>query len=433
MPRVLHVVHGHPAQGAGGGTERYVRAIAAGAGAPVLTRDRRADAPPGLQRTDLGDHALWSFRAPARSGFEASWRCPEAEAALVDVVRQERAEVVHVHHLAHLDLGLPRTARELGAAVVLTLHDYHLACARGQLVDRDLKRCAGPAPERCARCLAEHLRASGPLARLAPLVRRVGLESAGRRALAGPAPRPRDVARSEARAAAARQALAAAHRVLAPSRSLAERFGELGLCRSVVVQDLPLVSPIPPAPAPPPGPVRFLFVGSLIPTKGPGVLVEAFALLRSMDTASSPTLTLYGPRPAYDGRDDFHEALLRRLTEVGGARWAGLFGDEARAQVYAEADVLVVPSTWEENSPLVVREAVAAGLRVVASDVGGVAEVDPDARRVPPGDPRALAEALRAEVDRGRGRRPTRPWPLAPHLSALEIHYLAAMTARGDR
>ncbi|MGI9081115.1 MAG: glycosyltransferase family 4 protein [Thermoleophilaceae bacterium] len=70
--------------------------------------------------------------------------------------------------------------------------------------------------------------------------------------------------------------------------------------------------------------------------------------------------------------------------------------------VLGAADALVVPSKRPEPLSLVALEAAAAGLPVVASDHGGVTEIVRDGetgRLVPPGDPRALAAALRALAD----------------------------------
>jgi len=416
--RVLHLVHGSPRlQPSAGGTERYVDALARATAAPVLTRS--TSPPAGLVRLDDGAYPLWVARVPSPAApvFRDTWSVPAVEAALSDVLTRERPDIVHIHHLAHLGLGCAVRARAAGARVVITLHDYHLLCVRGQLVDRDLSRCDGPAPERCAACVAEHLRAAPGLHRLGRIAGALGVRRAARGLVAAPPPGPAIIARAADRIAAARRALEAAHAVLSPSSDLARRVSALGFVapERLHVHDLPLVSPIPPAPSAGDGPLRFLFVGSLIPTKGPDVLVEAFSRL----PPGVATLTVRGPPAAFDGQPGWSEALIQRLDDTHGARWGGVFGDDERAAIYADADVLVVPSIWRENSPLVVREALAAGLRVITSDIGGVSEIAPNARRVAPGAPAALAAALAAEVGLGRGRAAPRAFPMAPHLETL--------------
>ena len=50
------------------------------------------------------------------------------------VLRETTPRVVHFSHVNHLSSSLPRIAREAGAAVAFTLHDYFLVCPRGTLV-----------------------------------------------------------------------------------------------------------------------------------------------------------------------------------------------------------------------------------------------------------------------------------------------------------
>jgi glycosyltransferase involved in cell wall biosynthesis len=86
-------------------------------------------------------------------------------------------------------------------------------------------------------------------------------------------------------------------------------------------------------------------------------------------------------------------------------RFRGRFARDRLADVYSELDVLVVPSIWDENSPLVVSEAFAAGVPVVAADVTGLREViahGRDGLLVPPNDPGALAEVMARVACDGR-------------------------------
>src|SRR5207244_1671153 len=61
-------------------------------------------------------------------------------------------------------------------------------------------------------------------------------------------------------------------------------------------------------------------------------------------------------------------------------RFMGAFDRESVADVYSQIDVLVVPSLWLENSPLVIHEAFMAGVPVVGARLGGIADLVEDGR-----------------------------------------------------
>ena len=94
-----------------------------------------------------------------------------------------------------------------------------------------------------------------------------------------------------------------------------------------------------------------------------------------------------------------------------GARWIGELPHAQIHDLLLQHDVLVLPSTWPENSPIIVREAAALGLRSILSASGGGREIDPLARLVEPGSVEDLSRALEAEVARGRGRQQIRAFP----------------------
>jgi glycosyltransferase involved in cell wall biosynthesis len=136
----------------------------------------------------------------------------------------------------------------------------------------------------------------------------------------------------------------------------------------------------------PRGPV-VLAVGRLAAQKGFGTLIEAAAHWR--DISPEPVLVIVGEGPL--------EAELKGQAAALGleVEFAGLRTDVPR--LLAAAAVFVLPSWWE-GQPLVLQEALRAGVPIVATTVGGTpAMVGEDAAvLIPPGDPERLAEAVRA-------------------------------------
>ncbi|MFT4976704.1 MAG: hypothetical protein ACI8S6_002609, partial [Myxococcota bacterium] len=226
--RIVQVIHGWPPESMGG-TGLYVDALARG----LRAREHRVwiahpgpHGPPGVKVH--GQQVTLTGPAPLK--WTDSWRRAPVCGVWRRWLREVAPDVVHIHHLSGLPLGLVDASRECGARTVLTLHDYALPCARGQLVDRDLQPCPGPTPTRCARCIAEQLRLDPLTAHVAaalarwPVLRRQLRDAAG----ALP-PRAADAARIQARLDVVTAALAAADVLLAPSQDLAERFAALGL------------------------------------------------------------------------------------------------------------------------------------------------------------------------------------------------------------
>lgn len=133
-----------------------------------------------------------------------------------------------------------------------------------------------------------------------------------------------------------------------------------------------------------------LAVGRLSREKGHADLVGALAHLRRMHPGMSVRLVIVG-----EGPERQHvERLARSLAVHTSITFAGHVGEID--PYYAVADVLALPS-HSEGSPNVLLEAMAAGLPVVATDVGGIPEIVSDqvtALITRPHDPRAIGEAL---------------------------------------
>lgn len=194
-----------------------------------------------------------------------------------------------------------------------------------------------------------------------------------------------------------RETLHAVHAVVATSRWAARRLVEHhALERTRVHVVAPGADPAPVAPGTD-GASGLLCVASVTPRKGHDLLVESLARVADLTWSC----TCVGPC----GRDPEHVARLRRLIDQRGladrVRLTGAWTGERLAAAYAAADLMVL-SSRAETYGMVVTEALARGIPVLATSVGGVPDTlgrTPDGEvpglLVPPADPAALADALR--------------------------------------
>lgn len=137
-----------------------------------------------------------------------------------------------------------------------------------------------------------------------------------------------------------------------------------------------------------PEPRRVLYAGGSRAVKGWRVLARAWGLMDSPGR-----LVVCG----WDGDPAPFEAEYPRAG--GSVVFRPTLGADELAAEFAAASVLVVPSLFEV-APLVVLQAWAAGLPVVCTSAGGMAEFGPDSVcRVPPGDPVALSAAISRVLD----------------------------------
>ncbi len=194
------------------------------------------------------------------------------------------------------------------------------------------------------------------------------------------------------------RSLARAFAVIAVGADLGHRYSRSRALLEIavsLVDDADLVPPDEALARPRAGRPRVLSVGRLETEKNPLLLADALALL-NRDGGRWELLVC--------GEGSMREALesrLRGLGEAGAARLVGYvaFGPELM-QAYRSSSVLL-QNSWTEGLPQVVLEAFAAGLPVVASDVGGIGASAPGAvELVPAGDPDAAARAIeRVEAD----------------------------------
>lgn len=267
-------------------------------------------------------------------------------------------DIVHIQHLSHLSTNIVKITYEKKIPMIYTLHDYWLICVRGQLISRDLKICSGPNDSKCHKCLSY----------LHPTFQEI-IEY--RRHMAN--------------------IINMINLFLSPSRFLINVVTRFGIPKHKVVyspygfkKDLIIYrekiwrkdSKI-----------TFGYVGRIIPSKGVHHLIKAFKKSENRDKSR---LIIFGDPGKY-------KKYLEQMIGESNIELRGGFDNRLIDKVLNEIDVLVVPSIWFENSPLVIQEAFLKGIPVITSGFGGMSELVKDHVNgflFPPGNINALSKLI---------------------------------------
>ena len=386
-----------------GGTEAYVR---------WLARDlqrRGCDvgvAAPSVDRTEhrYEHDGIPVYRYPVEPAPGLSEVRGEVPPDHFDVfakwLDEGRPRLVHMHSLTRgCGFFHARHAKALGLPLVMTVHVPGFVCPRGTMMRWGTTPCDGQM--RTYRCAACSLQAqSVPRAVGWPLSlasRWAGTWATGRRGRVASALTIGE--RTAARHARVRELFKLADRVVVVSQWLYSALRrndvdtrKLALVRHGLPDDYLYASGTASTRSAR-GRLRVGYVGRMHPVKGLRLLVSA---LRALPLAMPIELHIYGT-----ARDDEEQRYLSAVRATAGEDSRIVFHGELtepnRLDAFRSFDILAVPSLWLETGPLVVLEAFAAGLPVLGSNAGGIAELVTDGvsgRLVEVGSVGAWARAL---------------------------------------
>lgn len=289
-------------------------------------------------------------------------------------------DIVHFYHLQRLSGEAIDACAQLGIPAVFTATDFWLLCPTNQLLYPDGSICEGPDKdaENCVRHLAAL--SQGPhltsiLEKMPSLLLKFLIRCVRMPLL------PETAYCSFVRAILARQArmqrlISKVDRVLVATRFMGDKFLEFGLKKSRISKlafGIEWVHNMLPSEAK--GSRKNLtvgFIGTLYFHKGADILLKA---VRLAPADLSISVKLYG------SLDQFPQYVNLLKTIAGNDQriaFCGTFPKERIGEILEDLDILVVPSLWHENSPLVISSAQAAGVPVVGSNTGGVNEVIQD-------------------------------------------------------
>jgi glycosyltransferase involved in cell wall biosynthesis len=169
----------------------------------------------------------------------------------------------------------------------------------------------------------------------------------------------------------------------------------------------------------PTDPPTIVVAARLVPIKGVDVMIDAAARLRS-----AARVVIAGDGPA--------RAELEHRARATGVTFLGQVDTSARDRLLGTASIVVVPSRItragrSEGTPMIALEALAAGVPVIATEVGGLRALAPAAHLVEPEDPGALASAIDQILSS-----PPRPADLRAAVDHLAWERIAPRLLRSD-
>ena len=413
MTDVLHVPYTYFPDRTGG-TETYVAALARGLRARGLSSAIAAPVDSGPPRSyshdgfDVHRFGTSGGALPLEDQYGAG--DPVAAEQFAAVIERVRPRLVHLHAwTSGISLRLLRAAKAAGCPVVFTYHTPAVSCARGSLMIYGQSVCDGALfVDRCSRCVLQQHGVPLPigwlLGKLPPAVgraaRRTGVR--GRAVLALRMPELMDE-----RHAAFRHLVSEADEIVAVQDWVYELLLFLGAPRQkLVLSRLALPETSAAIVGRTSGtlrlhaagePVRLAFFGRLDHTKGAHVVAAAVASLRGLPVS----LDLFGAPQGSEG-ERYVAELRTTVADDPRIRFLPPVPTPDVVPRMREYDAVVVPSVWMETGPLVVPEAMSAGVPVLGSALGGITSFirhDVDGLLIPAGDVQAWAHAIRRLVE----------------------------------
>lgn len=276
---------------------------------------------------------------PTPATFYDKYLNPVIDDAFREYVKRVNPDVVHIGHLSHLSTQIPIIAkREFGLPVLFTIHDFWMFCHRGQLINpQNWEICPLPNVAQCTKCAAFHYQKDDFESRLI-----------------------------EERDEHIRQTLDCIDVFFAPSHTLENFFINMGVNRRKIVYAKYgfNVSKLAKHSKELHPEITFGFTGRIIHTKGVHLLCEAFKKVEG-----NAKLLIYG-----DYGSDYGNRLKEHYSSDR-IQFKGSYHNNELQSVLDSLDILVCPSIWLENAPLVIQEAQSVELPVLVSDRGGMAEL----------------------------------------------------------
>ena len=287
-----------------------------------------------------------------------------------------RPNLIHFFHLNRLGTGLIERAVQAEIPRFMTPTDFWTICPRSQLLLGDGSLCSGPTAH-SGNCVKHfvHSTQGGLIGKITEVLPDAGADLLVRLTnndVLPAYPQQKEVVAIAKRLPVNISRLNQLDGLIVPNEFMGEFLIRYGVKSHLITESAYGVD-VPSAEesdcrSSHVGPLRVGFIGTLSLHKGCHILIEAFKKL----PAPGATLKVYG---CCEEDQDYASSLQMRAGDNESIELCGTFPNSEIAKVISGIDVLVVPSMWYENTPLVIYSAQAARCPVVASDMPGLSAV----------------------------------------------------------
>ena len=311
------------------------------------------------------------------------------------ILQDYQPDLVHVFHLDRLGGQVIDTAKSLDLPIFMTPTDFWMVCPTAQLSLPGGAMCSGP--QRQASNCVKHLLSLQSKGKLDPILNRIpALPWSGLVRIARAV--NKEVAATVERPEWIRARINQLDGILVPNKMMRKVLLQNGITPALLHMSRFGIEADTVQDGPPKAyrtkaaqvPLRVGFIGTLAPHKGCDVLLKAAKDLPSDEVE----VHIYGNPAQFP---EYMSELRQLAANQSNVTFHDPFPNAQIAQIFAQLDVLIVPSVWFENTPLVVYSAQQALCPVIVSDLPGLTEViehDQNGLSFPPAQSKALAAQL---------------------------------------
>jgi glycosyltransferase involved in cell wall biosynthesis len=347
--------------------------------------------------------------------WRSNYLRPKVKEIFSDILIEFKPDIVHFQHLYSLSADLPEITKNKNIPSVLTIHDFWYFCHRVNLFKADFSLCDGPDNgKNCARCIDEWdffpvnpvndtvLKARESSLRffipympqcLINVIKKVSQKTIVKKDID-----PFEIKKQYVleRNGVMKTQLENCDRILCPSKFHTNKYHQetnvkkieflpLGIEYLPKIQRKKINS----------GVLKLGFFGNITPTKGLDVVIKALQIL---DKWSRVEFHIFGQ--PYN-KDYLKNSLINNNEKIV---FHGRYerNKESMLEILGSIDIVIFPSRWHENSPLVVRESLMTGTPIISTKLGGAPEVVIDNLNgllFDPAKPEELANCVRRVLD----------------------------------